>query len=465
MKYIALSLVCVCPVAFAAKVPVKTEPFTIRPSLTATVLPDAAVPVTIDAKQWTVFAVTEVLPHGTAVKKGQVLVRFDDEEYLKKLRDAESAAGAGKFTQANAEAEFVTLEKSLPLQLQAAKIKAEEAAEAWEYFQKVRRAADIKRANLTLRQSELYLDAQREELVQLQRMYKADDVTENTEEIIMKRQRETVKAAELGLELAKLAHKRQMEVSIPRETVALERDALGSATTFKEQEQNLPRTLELKRITLSDARVNATRSAENLAKLQADKNWFVIKAPADGIFYHGVVQDGRWSAGEAAKGLAVQAAVGTRRPFAMVIPGDAKMVLESTVDESVMRTLKKEQAGFANFTGRADVSFPVKLISVSTTPSLDGRYRVTLSGQYPGDLPPLAGMTASAQIVAYHKKAALTVPAKALNATDEGGWEVEIEEADGKTKRVPVKRGMTSGDKVEIISGLTPDQSVIVPGA
>ena len=74
-------------------------------------------------------------------------------------------------------------------------------------------------------------------------------------------------------------------------------------------------------------------------------------------------------------------------------------------------------------------------------------------------------MTALAQIIAYHKDAALTVPAKALNATDDGGWEVEIEEAEGKTKRVPVKRGMTSGDKVEILSGLTQDQLVITPGA
>ena len=57
------------------------------------------------------------------------------------------------------------------------------------------------------------------------------------------------------------------------------------------------------------------------------------------------------------------------------------------------------------------------------------------------------------------------MPAKALNATDDGGWEVEIEEAEGKTKRVPVKRGLTFGEKVEILSGLTDGQSVIIPGA
>ncbi len=465
MKYAALSLLCACSAALAAKAPVKSEPFTVRPTLSATVLPDAVLPIAVDARQWSVFTIVEIVSHGSAVKKDQVLVRFDDEDFLKKLRDAESAATAGKLSQANAEAEFITMEKSLPIQLQAAKIKAEEAAEAWEYFKNVRREADITRANLTLKQTELRLDGEREELVQLEKMYKADDVTENTEEIVLKRQRESVKAAEIGLALAKLSHKRQMETSLPREAVTLEREALNSAIAIKEQEQSIPRSLELKRIALEDARVAAKRAAENLAKLQSEKALFVIKAPADGYFYYGTIQDGRWSPGDPAKAPTVHMPVGTRRPFAVLVPANATMLLESAVDETTMRSLKAELAGFANVTGRADVSFPVKISSVSQTPGVDGRYRVTLSGQYPADIPLVAGTTASAQIIAYRQDAALTVPVKALNATDDGGWEVEIEEAEGKTKRVPVKRGMTSGDKVEILSGLSADQSVIIPGA
>ena len=202
MKYVALSLLCACSAVFAAKAPVKSEPFTVRPTLSATVLPDAVLPIAVDARQWGVFTIVEIVPHGSAVKKDQVLVRFDDEDFLKKLRDAESAAAAGKLSLANAEAEFITMEKTLPMQLQIAKIKAEEAGEAWDYFKNVRREADIKRANLTLKQTELRLDGEREELVQLEKMYKADDLTENTEEIVLKRQRESVKAAEIGLELA-----------------------------------------------------------------------------------------------------------------------------------------------------------------------------------------------------------------------------------------------------------------------
>ena len=115
MKIIALFLVCACSAALAAKVPVKSEPFTVRPTLPATVLPNTALPIAVDAKQWGAFTIAEVVPHGSAVKKDQVLVRFEDEEFLKKLRDAESAAAAGKLSQANAEAEFSSAEKILPM--------------------------------------------------------------------------------------------------------------------------------------------------------------------------------------------------------------------------------------------------------------------------------------------------------------------------------------------------------------
>lgn len=465
MKPYLLLALGLCSAAYADKLVLKEETFRIRPSFGATVLPDQALPLSVDAEEWSTFTIKEIQPHGSLVKKGDVLVRFDRESYDKKLRDAESAHRAGQLTLANSEADFVTAEKFLPMQLQSAKMKAEEAAEAWEYFQKTRRDNEIKEANLSLKQAELRLDAEREELVQLEKMYKADDLTENTEEIILKRQREVVKATEITMEMARLAHKRTMEVTLPREAVALERDAQSSAIQLKEHEQNLPRNTELKRIALEDARVGAKRAEEAFTKLQKDTDFFELKAPADGYFYYGTIQDGRWSTGDAVKGLVVDGVIGSKRPFAAFVPSAGPMVLEAFVDEATFRQLKPEIAGFATLTGRADLSFPVKLNKLVSVPSTEGRYRVTLSAQLPAELVSAPGMTANAQLTAYQKDAAIVVPAKALHATADGGWEVEIEEAEGKTKKVAVKRGLSSGDKVEILSGLTKDQTIIYPGA
>jgi hypothetical protein len=218
MKHRALTtlLLCLFTSAHAEKLVVKEEKFSIRPTLNATLLPDKTIPLVVDAKEWSGFSILQILPHGSLVKKDDVLLRLDAEDFEKKLRDVGADVAAGQLALANAEDDFKAAEKYLPLQLQAAISKDEEASEEWEYFQKTSRDSAIKEADLALKQVELRADSEREELVQLEKMYKADDLTENTEEIILKRQREMVKAMAVNLELAKLAHTRTLGTTLPR---------------------------------------------------------------------------------------------------------------------------------------------------------------------------------------------------------------------------------------------------------
>jgi hypothetical protein len=68
-------------------------------------------------------------------------------------------------------------------------------------------------------------------------------------------------------------------------------------------------------------------------------------------------------------------------------------------------------------------------------------------------------------MAAYEAKSVITIPVKGLRSNGEGGWEVELQEAENKIKKVAVKRGKTWGEKVEILSGLEKEQTIIVPGA
>lgn len=459
MKAASILLISLCAAVSAEPFKVTSSAFSVRPSFSATLIPEKAIPVSVSAKEWPTFTIVEILPHGSYAEKDQVLVRFDDEAFQKKLRDAESTAATGKLTLANAEADFASAQRYLPMQQQSFKVKAEYAAENWEYFRSIRRDAEIKEANLALRTSEVRLEGEIEELKQLEKMYKADDLTENTEEIILKRQREMVQANEIYVELAKLNQKRKMGIELPREAVTLEREALSSAISLAENEQNLPRNLELKRIALEDARVTAKRSAETLAALQAEKHLFTIKAPESGYFYYGSMQEGRWVVGETTKAIAPYAPVVIKRPFAILIPKNAKLLMEAMVDESTMRAIKSEQKGFATLTGRDDVAFSAAVTNFATTPGLDGRFRVTLSAQYPTDIAVAAGMTATVRLIAYENQSAFTVPVTALLSDGKGGWEVDA----GDKGKISVKRGWTWGGKVEILSGLSEGLHIVDP--
>ena len=75
------------------------------------------------------------------------------------------------------------------------------------------------------------LDYEKDELDQLEKMYKADDLTEETEEIVLKRQRNAVEFAEFSLENAKINSDEMLNIRMPRMDIqikeSLERGRVG----------------------------------------------------------------------------------------------------------------------------------------------------------------------------------------------------------------------------------------------
>ena len=61
-----------------------------------------------------------------------------------------------------------------------------------------------------------FLEYVQEELKQLEKMYKADDLTEETEEIVLKRARNNVDQMKFFTEMVKYEHDRDKEIDLPR---------------------------------------------------------------------------------------------------------------------------------------------------------------------------------------------------------------------------------------------------------
>src|SRR6185503_13684977 len=71
-------------------------------------------------------------------------------------------------------------------------------------------------AEFALKSTEQSLEYVTEELKQLEKMYKADDLTEETEEIILKRAKNDVDRSQFLTEQARLRHERSTTLDIPR---------------------------------------------------------------------------------------------------------------------------------------------------------------------------------------------------------------------------------------------------------
>lgn len=447
----------------AGEITIEQKPFVIEKSFSAVALPSAdCTLIQLDPKAWSEFSITKIIFHGGKVSKGEVLVSFDAEDIDKKIVDTRRALESGNLALQQAELDYKILQETAPNKLEALRRAVGIATEENAYFTKTRRKSEEEAATQSLKRSEQILGNQREELRQLSKMYQADDVTEETEEIILVRQQDAVAAAEFALRMETLDHQRTLEVKLPREAKVLADAERDSAIALKKAEAEIPRSLEQGKIQLETQKTANQRAKSDLADLESDRVLFEIKASADGFFYHGPIDKGRWTPGKVAEILVLHGRPPVHIPFATFVPGSAKLNLISFLDDATARSLKPDLTGIATLAGREDVELPVKLASLASAPAPDGTYRADFSITWPKDLPPATGATAQIRLIAYQQRTAIAIPNRALTF-GVSGWTVEVKLADGKTESRPVKRGRVSINETEIISGLEVGQVIVVP--
>ena len=448
----------------AGEVTIEERPFHIEAEFMASVIPeDDVLLLKIDAKSWEDFQLTEIVDHGTLVPKDGLLAAFDRTGIERKLDDARRAVASGTLAVARTGQELKTLEETAPHRLDAARRAAAIAKEENAYFTSTRRKAEEETAAQQLERRKQQLANQQEELTQLSKMYLADDLTEETEEIILTRQKNDVIAAEFALRMETLDHQRTLQVALPREATALANNERDTAIALRSAEVEIPRSIELKKLEFESLKTSHQRETETLADLERDLPLFEFKAPADGRFYHGPIENGRWNTnGKVIETLAVTGRPPLGRSFATFIPATARLTLAAFLDEPTARTLKAGLTGTATFAGREDIEIPVSLAQLATVPDPDGSYRAQLTATWPDGLTPAVGGSANIRLVSYQQEAAIVIPTKAI-VHDGRGWTVEIMLADGKTERRPVRRGRVSKEETEILSGLEIGQVIIAP--
>ncbi|MEO8615416.1 MAG: hypothetical protein ABI600_09765 [Luteolibacter sp.] len=447
----------------AGEITVEQRPFSIEKNFNATALPSGdCVLMRLNPQTWTDYEIVQIADHGSKVAKGDTLIRFDPEAIDKKIADVRSAHAAATLTLAQAELDFKLLQENVPNKLESIRRAAGIAKEENSYFTQTRRKATEESAGQNLKRSEQILSNQREELKQLSKMYEADDVTEDTEEIILIRQQDAVAAAEFALHMETLEHKRTLDVSLPREGKTLADAERDTAISLQKAEIEIPRAIELKKLEIEALKTAHLREAQTLAELEADRAEFEFKAPADGFFYYGPIENGKWTTGDLIKTVIPHGRPPVHRALATFVPASAKLNLISFVDEAAFRALKPDITGTATLAGREDVEIPVKILKLAIFPGIDGTYRADFAVTWPKEFAPAAGTTAEVRVIAYQQPAAIAIPNKAL-AFNAGGWTVEVKLADGKTERRSVKRGRVSKDETEILSGLEVGQVVLVP--
>ena len=232
--------------------------------------------VSLQPEVWSTLKVEKAVDEGAVVEAGEPILWLETKKLDEELRDLKFQQELGYLSLKQAEVELQALEKFAPLDLESARRTRQTTAEDLDYFLNVDEQQKKRRAEESLKGAQYSLEYSQEELDQLEQMYKADDLTEETEEIILKRAQRSVERGEFYLESARLRHDRTLQFLLPREKLQVQESAVRAQLNLAKTESTLPTTLQMKRIGLEKLQHAQQQLDEKLDLLQADRELMVI---------------------------------------------------------------------------------------------------------------------------------------------------------------------------------------------
>ena len=398
----------------------------------------------------TALKVERVVAQGTRVSKGEPIIWLDSQALDDQIAALETSQELSALALEDAELGLAEMEKTIPLDLAALRRAQKQAEEDLLDFIKVRRPQEEEQVKRSVESAQFSLEYAEEELKQLEKMYKADDLTEETEEIILKRTQRAVDSARYYLGIAKTSAERKLEVLIPRQAIAEEEAVRRIDATTAKSEITLPNNLKRERLKVAKARVDHEKSAEELKKLRADRKLMTVKAPMDGIVFYGAFSGGKWATASSLSQKLRPGGTLAANEVVMTIADPALLHVVATASEKQLNDLRPGLPVNVVPTAANSLVLAGKVSAVSRILDPQGAFtvEVQVAGKTPGNLTP--GMTCDVSVDAYSKKAALTIPEKML-ITKNGQHFVKIV---GQQKPRPVTVGRRVDDKVEIVKGL-----------
>lgn len=439
---------------------VEKKPLKVELEFDATFVSKTETEVALRPEAWSGYEIVEIVPHGTEVREGQVLVKFDDTKLAREIEELELQQRLDELSLLRDEEALPRIEKSLKMSLVDAERSKDRVHEDYTRYTEEERERSIEAAKMSLKGSKQRLDYAKDELEQLQKMYDADDLTEETEEIVLTRQKQAVEMAEFYYDSAKHYHDLTMQVFLPRRDIDIKETVDRVDLSLKRAQASSKYDATRARYELEQRRQRRAKSIERHAKLLADRDLMTIKAPAAGLVYYGRSGGGRWSEISSLKSKLVPHGKVSSGTVMMTIVDPAEMHLVGSVGESAVPDLASGQDAKVHPVSDDVPALEASVKSISRAPISSGKFEVTLtlgSDEAPEWLVP--GMSGEVEVVTYMKKDALIIPEDALQTEEDDEdahyvWLLDSDADDAKAKKQPIEVGKEKKDDVEILSGL-----------
>ncbi len=432
----------------------------------ANFLPKDVVEVAMRFQAWTQVEVLDAVEHGTHVKKGDVLVHFKTDDLDRAIADQKRSLEAARRSLKDNEGLLAIMEKTVPFDLKSIEINLDQAEQDTKRYFDVDRELLVRSEEMSLRSAKENLEYERAELEQLEKMYKADDLTEETEELVLRRQRFAVEQAELSFLLTEKRHEQFTKIDLPRQDEAIRRDLEGIRFMAARSRITLPAMLVEQRRTVEQQRIDLERAEERLAKLEADRKLLDCRAPCDGIAYYGAFrEEGQWGGSTSLESKLKPGGSVSKNEVLFTIVQLPVEKIAFKVGEADIRWMEVGLEGTIEPKAMPRTYWPVVVTEVAEIPAAADKFDVVADVTIPKrPVKIVPTMTGSVRFVVYVHKDAVLVPAKAvftedLDVTQRYVW---VKGEGDKPEKRAVEVGESAGDSLEILDGLREGEVILL---
>jgi multidrug resistance efflux pump len=423
-----------------------------------TFLPAGAVEVRVRPEAYKGdLTIVSAAPVGASVRNGDTILQIDPTDLNRDLEGARNDLTAARAGLTKAEAEVAHGAKGDALALKIAENAAKKAVAELKWWDELTGPQMLEQMELSLRQQRSFVEDQQDELEQLKAMYKTEDLTGATADIVLKRAVRQYEIGQIRLKMLQEASRRTKEYDHPGSRLPYEYSVEQTTQALEQLKTAQAHSKVTRETSLKSAQLALAAAEKRVSELEKDLGQFTVRAPADGVVLYGQLSE------SALTPIDPRAL----RPGEKVPPGGTVMVLVTPGALRLTFDLPESKLAWVKPGIKATVA-PIAwpelsysgtvgappLLGKSAGPEQTFPVSIELSGLDPRIAP---GMKATVKIDAGEGDEVVLVPADAV-----AGGKVRVRTKDGNEEDREVVTGRTDGTSVEIRKGLDAGEEILL---
>lgn len=400
------------------------------------------------------LAIKSIVPNGAPVKKGDVILEIDPATIDKQLAALENevAAAHANLTKAQADAKIGQEQDALSMKIQTEATQRADDEVKWFH--------DVDGPNLLLQNQQgvknvqASVDDQQDELNELKKMYKSDDLTTDTADIVVKRAVRNLENSKIALKITTENAQKVKDYVYPARKEAVLEAAKQSEQQLESLKAAQAQAKVLRETGLVTATAGSKAADERLSDLKADKEKLTVRAPADGVVLYGQFAGGGFQNTDERNLRPGERIAAQQSVVTFFTPGKLRLHLDLpeakffAMHAGSKATIKPVAFAGEKFAGVCDHAPGVPL-----TTQQGPIYPLTISCD-DVDTKLVPGMRADAHVEPSEAEVAILVPSSAVAdghvwiKTEDGieRHDVVVGKSDGK--RTEIKQGLNDGDEI-----------------